>query len=157
MECEICGKEIEEAVKVEIDRVEFQVCPGCAKHGREIKNEPKVIVHKAEPEPAPQTAQPSFSPNPLPGSPAHFAPARVKGQVSGDDELVLAPDFGKIIQRHRAKQDLTLEELAKKLFEKESTIRRVESQKATPRDELVNKLEKFFGVKLRKKIENDDV
>jgi putative transcription factor len=150
MECEICGKEIEEPIRVEIDRVEFNVCPTCAKLGREIKDEPKVIVHKAE-EPNPPES------GPLPSTPKPFEPPRVRQTVSGVEEVVLAPDFGRIIQRARTKKGLTLQELAEKIFEKESNIRRIESQKATPRDELVAKLEKFLEVKLHKKVENDDV
>ena len=153
MQCEICGKEVEEPIRVEIDRVEFKVCQNCAKLGREVKDEPKVIVHKAEPVAEPDTLEKG----PLAAQPQPFEPPRVRQTISGVEEVILAPDFGKIIQRARAKKGLTLKELAEKIFEKESNLKRIESQKATPRDELVAKLEKFLEVKLHKKVEHDDV
>ena len=48
--------------------------------------------------------------------------------------------------------NLTQEELAKKLKEKASIIKRVEEGWEPP-TKLINKIEKFFDIKLREKIE----
>ena len=45
--------------------------------------------------------------------------------------------------------NLTREEFAKKIKERESVIKRVESEDMRPDDELIKKIEKFLGIKLR--------
>jgi putative transcription factor len=43
----------------------------------------------------------------------------------------------------------TREELARRVFEKESVIQRIESNSLTPSDELIEKLERVLSIKLR--------
>jgi uncharacterized protein (TIGR00270 family) len=60
---------------------------------------------------------------------------------------ILKPDFNIIISNSRSKMNLKQEELAKKLNEKLSTIKRVEEGwELTPI--LISKLEKFFNIEL---------
>jgi len=49
----------------------------------------------------------------------------------------------------RKKRNLTREEFSKKINEKESVIRRVEYEEMTPNDALVEKIERFFDIKLK--------
>ncbi len=53
--------------------------------------------------------------------------------------------------------NLNREEFAKRIKEKESVIRRVESEEMTPDDALIQKIEKFLGIKLRKIYEEKPV
>ena len=69
-------------------------------------------------------------------------------------EDVLVADFHKIIRKSREKRKLTQEDLAKKLKEKASVIKRIE-EGWKPSMELIKKLEKFFEIKLREKIEEN--
>lgn len=63
-------------------------------------------------------------------------------------EQVMVKDFHKTIRRSREKKKLTQEELAKKLNEKASVIKRIEEGWQPP-NKLIEKIEKFFNLKLR--------
>ncbi len=63
----------------------------------------------------------------------------------------LKPDFYSIIKREREKRNLTQTQLAKKLNEKASIIKRVE-EGWEPSLALIKKLERFFNIKLLEKI-----
>ena len=60
---------------------------------------------------------------------------------------ILKPNFNEIIRNSRSKMNLKQEELAKKLNEKLSTIKRVE-EGWEPTPILISKLEKFFNIEL---------
>jgi len=60
---------------------------------------------------------------------------------------VLKSDFSEIIKRSREKKGLKQDQLAKKLNEKSSVIKRIE-EGWDPSPSLINKLEKFFNIKL---------
>jgi putative transcription factor len=68
-------------------------------------------------------------------------------QMEGLD-TVLVKDFHKTIRRARENKKLTQEELAKKLSEKVSVIKRME-EGWQPSDKLIDKVERFFNIKLR--------
>ncbi len=70
-----------------------------------------------------------------------------------EEETVLVDNYGKLIIGARKKKNLTREEFAKKINEKESVIRRVESEEMGPDDALTEKIERFFEIKLRKTYE----
>ena len=69
-------------------------------------------------------------------------------------EDVLVKDFHKIIRRSRENRKLTQAELAKKFKEKVSVIKRVEDGWKPP-IKLIEKIEKYFKIKLREKIEDN--
>lgn len=60
---------------------------------------------------------------------------------------ILKPNFNEIIRNSRSKMNLKQEDLAKKLNEKLSIIRRVE-EGWEPTPSLISKLEKFFNIEL---------
>jgi putative transcription factor len=71
-----------------------------------------------------------------------------------EDDDILVKDFHKIIRKARERKKLTQEELAKKLKEKASVIKRIE-EGWKPSMKLIEKIEKFFEIKLREKIEEN--
>jgi putative transcription factor len=73
-----------------------------------------------------------------------------------ESEEVLIKDFHKIIRRSRENRKLTQVELAKKLKEKVSVVKRVEDGWEPP-VKLIEKIEKYFKIKLREKIEEKSV
>ncbi len=66
--------------------------------------------------------------------------------------LDVVADYGAAIKKARQKKSLTVEELAKRIFEKASTLHRVESQALAPSDGLIQKLEKELGINLKEQI-----
>jgi len=126
MECEICGKEIKKIFITEIEGVILRVCEECAKSGRilNITEEGKTIKEKQKP------------------------------KIEFEEEYELVENYGKLIAEARKKMNLSMEELAKKIGEKESLIRKIEMEEIRPSDKIIEKLEKFLKIKLREKIES---
>lgn len=74
-------------------------------------------------------------------------PARKLPKLEGSEQ-VMVKDFHKVLRKAREKRKLTQEELAKKLNEKLSVIKRIEDG-WHPSNKLAQKLERFFNVKIR--------
>ena len=66
---------------------------------------------------------------------------------------ILKPNFSDIIRNSRNKMNLKQEDLAKKLNEKLSIVKRVEDG-WEPTPTLISKLEKFFNIELMEKAED---
>ncbi len=127
MECEICGKEIKgRSYTILVEGSEMIVCSKCKEFGSEkpITEIKKIKLKKK----VNQTQKP----------------------IEFVEELV--ENFSQIIRREREKRGWSQAELAKKIQEKESLIRKIENGEITPEPEVVEKLEKLFDIKLREKV-----
>lgn len=67
-------------------------------------------------------------------------------------EQAVKPNFHILVKNERAKRNLTQEELAKKLNEKSSLIKRIEDG-WEPSIGAIKKLERFFKIKLTEEVE----
>lgn len=85
--------------------------------------------------------------------PEEITLTKSKKKVSLPEEEILVDNYGKLISEKRKELKLTREEFAKKIKEKESVIRRVESEEMIPDDKLIKKIENFLEIKLRRKFE----
>ncbi len=126
-DCELCGRSADDMYVVEVDGVKMQVCRACTRHGKFIGK-----VRREQP-----------------------TPIRKPHKMTEEEEEVemLVPDYGDRIRKKRNELGLKREELAKKLNETESVIRRLEHGDMVPDDKLVRKLEKTLGITLREKVE----
>uniref|UniRef100_A0A7J2TJ97 TIGR00270 family protein n=1 Tax=Archaeoglobus fulgidus TaxID=2234 RepID=A0A7J2TJ97_ARCFL len=129
MNCEICGKKIRPpGYRIVVEGAEVRVCASCKKYGSEIsiakQAEVKRIVIKKK---KPQT------------------------KVEFKEELV--ENFNLIIRAEREKRGWSQEQLAKKIQEKESLIKKIENAEITPDPKVVEKIEKLFGIKLRETVQ----
>jgi len=107
--------------KAKVEDTILEVCENCSKYGEVIEIKPVIIVRVR----------------------------RTPVLEEEKDETVMADNYGKKIVEARKKINLTREKFAKKINEKESVIKRVESEEMRPNDKLTEKIEKFFGIKLR--------
>ena len=71
-------------------------------------------------------------------------------------EHAIKTNFHLLIKNERNKRSLTQEELAKKLNEKESIIKRIEDGWEPPFN-TIKKLERFFNVKLTEELEEKQI
>ncbi len=106
-------------MRVEIEGAELLVCSKCASLGKILRDSQ-----------APKTSN-------------------IKYDYKLEEPFVLVENYGELIRKAREKLGLTREQLAKKLFEKESVIQRIEANELEPSNELVLKLEKTLGITLR--------
>ncbi len=126
MKCDICAKETADIIAMRSSGQTLMVCSVCRSSGTKIEK-PAFVVTRKEP----KTQKESFSTG-----------------LQQTGELTLADDYTKRIQRARQKKNWTFKELSEKTFEKESTLKKVESGALLPEDALVKKLEKVLETKL---------
>ncbi len=129
-QCEICGAEIQGAPqKIVIDGSALEVCKGCARFGK---------------------PEDKWSPVPRKMVPVEraFAAARPKPRDHFKDLMELAPDFGRKLRKAREGQGLSLEDLAAKIKEKATLLRKIEREEISPEDGVRKKLERELKIVL---------
>lgn len=138
--CELCGRQVTDGQKkVMIDSTVFSVCISCSKRGK-----PYVPSETAKKKTMGYTA------------PSYTAPKRMIKpfrNISMTDDIILNPEFAKIIREARMKKGLTHEQLGIKMNEKATILRKFETGTLKPDEILAKKLEHFLGIKLHINIE----
>ncbi|ATZ61048.2 MAG: multiprotein bridging factor aMBF1 [Methanosarcinales archaeon Met12] len=131
MNCEVCGAEIKgESHRVLIERSDLNVCDSCAQYG-EGTNKPKRIA------PAPRIK----------------IKTRRQGDVYSQIKDDIAQDYHEIVREARQAHGWTHEELADKINEKASLIRRIERREMLPDEKVRKKLEHILDIRLVENVE----
>lgn len=137
MQCEVCGRKIfGKPHQALIEGAELTVCNECLKHGKIIEEEPK----PAKPKPTR-----GMKPISLPSAKTQRRETPPTTQ-KGPSELV--DNFYVKIRHAREKMGLSHEALGKKINEKVSLLKKVETGKMLPDDMLATRLEHALKVKL---------
>lgn len=126
-ECEICGKKTDELYTVEIERAILQVCKKCSKTGR--------FIAKVKEKPKPREI--------------------IVTNEQPQEELI--DNYDKLISKKRKEMNLTQEELAKKINEQLTTIKKIENAQLHPTEKTAKKLEKLFNIKLYQIIKRQSI
>ncbi len=130
MQCELCGKKVEEPYIILLEGTNVKVCKDCSVYGKIVKS-PK--TKKVFEKPLKKTKKISES------------------KIEVVEEIVF--DYDKKLKKAIMKENQKLEVLAKKLNMKESELRSYETGSRKPSIETAKKLEKFFKIKLVETIE----
>jgi putative transcription factor len=139
MNCEICGKKIlGRPTQISIERSLLTVCQECIRFGVPVDRRTAASIERTTPKPGPRKVQP----------PQKFQ------RREGFDDFILMDNFGDVIKKARESLHLSREEFAKKLGEKDSVIRRVESGEMHPTAELTKKIEKLLKISLKENVDN---
>lgn len=134
MRCEVCGRKIfGKPLRVIIEGAKLTVCNECSKHGTTIWEETKPKVATTKPK---TTLQPLRTQSKKPT------------ETTLDTSLELIENFDSKIRQAREKLGLSHEELGKKINEKVSVLRKIETGKIKPDNVLTTKLEHVLKVKL---------
>jgi putative transcription factor len=133
LRCEVCGRRIMgPPFKAMIEGAKMLVCAECSKLGSvywEAKTEPRMKkVSKRLPQPV-------------------IAP-RKQPSIIVEESVELIDDFGAKVRRSREKLGMSHEDLGKKISEKVSVLRKIESGKMTPNNLLIEKLQHALKIKL---------
>jgi len=135
MRCEMCGRKIMgKPFKVIIEGAKLTVCTDCSKHGKltwEEEPKPKTITKPKGPRP-PLTVIVKKQPETAPTA----------------TTVELVEDYDVKIRQAREKLGLSHEDLGKKLNEKVSLLRKIETKKMTPDNMLATRLERALKIKL---------
>lgn len=134
MHCEVCGRKIYgSSYKVMIEGAKLTVCNECSKHGTIVREEqaPKPIMLKPRSKSQPLKIQSKKPP-----------------ETTIDTSLELIENFDLKIRQAREKLGLSHDELGKKINEKVSLLKKIETGKMTPDNRLAAKLEYALKIKL---------
>ncbi|MFQ5975281.1 MAG: multiprotein bridging factor aMBF1 [Candidatus Hydrothermarchaeales archaeon] len=123
MECEVCGREIERAIKVMIEGTQVEACNQCAKFGKKIATPSKKPIFTLS-----MKKRPMYK------------------IVKSNKEIV--ENYYIRIRKAREKRGLTQEELGKVINEKASVVNRLEAKHMSPDEKLAKKLEKALDISL---------
>ncbi|MEM2127201.1 MAG: multiprotein bridging factor aMBF1 [Candidatus Bathyarchaeia archaeon] len=123
MRCEVCGREIRgPPLRRIIEGGRLTVCSQCARFGDEE-----------------WTPTPPKPPQKGRGS---------AGDLSKIEDITLVEDYGMRIKEARERMNMTVEELARRIGEKESVIKKLEKEELVPNEALVQKLRRTLKVEL---------
>lgn len=119
-----------------IEGIVLEVCSECEKFSKPLRGEEKITE-------APQIAR-------------RLEIRRKRSRtrdVFEEETLDLVFDYPSRIRRARSQKGWSQKELGRKINEKWSVINKLEKGRMRPDDELVGKLERALGIKLKEKIE----
>ncbi len=129
-ECELCGRQINEAYVVSLENTDLRVCASCSKGKKVIKVEGSSTKK---------------------GDMAYIK----KSTRGGKESEAFVDNLGDVIRNARNSMQLPLKVLAEMINEKEGYLLRIESGRALPSDDLAKKLEKALHIKLTTKKEDE--
>ena len=136
MRCEVCGRKIHgKPYKVIVEGAKLVVCGKCAKHGTIVWEEMK-----------PKTARlkPSIARHPH----LRIQSRKPSLQRAAESTLELAESFDVKIRQAREELGLSHEELGRRISEKVSVLKKIETGRMTPDNKLATKLEHALKIKL---------
>ena len=131
MRCEVCGCKIHGSpIRAIIEGAKLTVCSECSKHGKIIWEEPAL----------------KQGPTRKPLAPIPVKKKTLTATVDITQEVVEGYDSK--IRQAREKLGISHEELGRKINEKASVLRKIETGKITPNNMLATKLEHALKIKL---------
>jgi putative transcription factor len=134
LRCEVCGRRINgKPFKVIIEGAKLTVCIECSKLGKTYREEPKLAM---------TVARPGAVSKPLVFQTRKPQPPKV------DTSLELVENFAVKIRQARERLGLSHDDLGKRINEKVSLLRKIETGKMTPDNRLAAMLEHALKIKL---------
>jgi putative transcription factor len=133
----MCGKELPSLRRATIEGTTMHVCGDCVKYGVEQAGAKTEVTGRSRT----TTAMESRA-----------ARSRTR-DVFADMPEELVEDYGERVRQARQKLGLSIEDVGKKINERQSELAKLEQGTYHPPDTLVRKLERFFNIKLMEKPE----
>ena len=124
MTCDMCGKD-DRLVKVLIEGTELNVCKNCSKYGTKAPKSKEERIAEVQ----------------------NIIAKKGRKQYFQKEKDFINPDFVNIIKKKRQSLSITIEQLAKKMMEKESVISSIERGRQ-PSVNLAKKFERQLNIKL---------
>jgi putative transcription factor len=138
MECEICGTEVKgNPIRVTVEGTILDVCSKCAHYGKPQDKWTPVSRKMAPTERVIVTHRP-------------------KRDAFDKLEDEILPDYAQVIRKAREVQGLTIEDLASRMMEKATLIRKIEREELVPEDTVRKKLETTLNIKLTERVSSQD-
>lgn len=147
MRCEVCGREIlGQPQRRVIEGAKLTVCSRCAGFGTQEWSNNKPTPRNQERGNVTQRTDRSTTPRP---------PRR--DDVEELEQISFVENYGALIRKSRQKLGLTEKDLAMKMQEKESVIKKLEKEELTPDVKIIQKIKQILGVNIIEKTETSKV
>ena len=138
MECEICGTEIKgNPIRVTVEGTVLDVCGKCAHYGKP-QDKWTPVSRKMDP------------------TERIIVTHRPKRDAFDKMQDEIVADYAQVIKKARESQGLTIEELAAKMMEKATLIRKIEREELIPEDAVRRKIEAALNIKLTERVSSHD-
>ncbi len=151
VQCEMCGKEVSSPSRVKIEGAELDVCDECTEFGTELKTEDSSSSSTKY-----STSSSGSSSSSSSSSSASSSSGGGRRRDMFDEMDEIAQDFDDQIRNARESAGLSQSELANKLNEKASLIRKLEQGNSLPSDDVRAELESELGIDLSAGGSSDD-
>ncbi|MGD1835855.1 MAG: multiprotein bridging factor aMBF1 [Nitrososphaeraceae archaeon] len=150
--CELCGISTSTLKRVIVDGSVFSVCFSCSKHGKPYQKEEnnRKILNKQKESGKKITYTP-----PMARTPQRNTLNRSKN-IGIFDDRILNDKFGQIIRNARMTKGFTQEQIANRIGEKVSLIKKIESGNLKPDDIVAKKIERSLGIILYNIIDDQE-
>lgn len=140
--CEMCGTEEESLTTIKTSHTELDVCSNCKSVGTVVDEANESEEEEGQTEQDEGVVSPESMPSSVTSSTNSGA-----GRPSMDVTQIRT-DYGEVIQNARETYPLTIAELAEKVGERESHIRKIEQGERKPTEDLQRELEQVLGITL---------
>jgi putative transcription factor len=147
VQCEMCGTEVSDPNRVKIEGAELDVCDECTEFGTELQTSDQQSSTSTK-------YSTSSSGSDSGGSSSASSTSSSSSSGGGrrtdmfDNMEEVAQDYDDQIRSAREQANMSQENLANKLNEKASLIRKLEHGETLPTDEMQRKLENELGIDL---------
>ena len=138
MECEICGTNIKgNPIRVTVEGTVLDVCSKCSQYGK---------------------PQDKWTPVSRKMTPTERVIVTHRPKRDAFDKLEdeILPDYAQVIKKARESQGLTIEDLASRMMEKATLIRKIEREELIPEDTVRRKIETTLNIKLTERVSSKD-
>ncbi|WP_340101110.1 multiprotein bridging factor aMBF1 [Salinibaculum salinum] len=146
VQCEMCGTETSSPNRVKIEGAELDVCDNCTDFGTEVKTEDSASSASTKYSTGSSSSGSSSSSGGSSSTSSSSGGGRRRDMFDDMDEI--AQDYDNRIRNARESAGLSQEELAQKLNEKASLIRKLEHGDTLPSDDVQTKLERELDISL---------
>jgi putative transcription factor len=134
----MCGQDIySRPINIEIEGAILEVCPSCAKHGKRVEpSKSRRTSVSSQSSPQKRTTTPRYSTTKKP---------RFSDTDTGKE---LISDYNERIRLARQKMKLSQKDVSIQTKISIQELQSIETGKMRPPDNIINKLEKFFKIKI---------
>ena len=154
VQCEMCGAETASPKTIKVEGAELQVCDNCSQFGTEVRDQTSSSSGSTKYSTSSSSGGSSDSGGKSGSSGGKKKRRRRRDMFDEMDEL--AADYDQRIRAAREAAGISQEDLAKKLNEKASLIRKIEHGDVLPSDSVQKKLESELDIALTESAGGED-
>jgi len=142
--CEMCGAEESNLTPIRVSHAELEVCDGCSSMGTKLESDSSANDDSSDTK---YSTSDSAS-NETPPTSAETGPGPASREADSEMVSSLVPDYADRIREGRNQSGLTVDELADRINEKASYIRKIERGEMQPDTTTQMQLEQFLNIEL---------